>query len=827
MSGNVYVKRCAEIGKTDVPTAGGKGANLGEMTSAGLAVPTGFVVTADAYRAFIAENGLAGFIADELKIAGADESKLLGAAAAFREKITAGKLPESVWSSVLAEYEKLGENARVAVRSSATAEDLPDASFAGQQETYLNVRGAEELKTKIFDCYASLWGGRAVVYRQKQGYGQTGIALAVVVQEMVESETAGVIFTADPVSGNRDEMQINASYGLGESVVSGRVTADTYTCSKDGTMKDIVIGSKATEIVYAENGTAEIPVSDERRNARALDDTQIKTLCTEAVKVEKYYGMPMDIEWAFRDGKAYILQARAITTLNGNIDEKLVEDYVKRNPLKGMLKKNMSFLLEKLPMPFYPLDEYFCRTINDQKTNIFNEVGLDFSMEPIIDENGVTYLPSTKKRVGAKIFRFPAMLGELKDYEHCRKCLEPYISGAKEKMKRLAQLDHKTLDLKGCADELEGLIKLEEKLCYGRFKYALFPAFFTNGSLAKLLKKIDKDLTPDDLYGGLEYKTALVSRDIADLAKAITDDPELRRDIENGMTYEEVRTKYPSMAQMFDEFMKNNGYKLDFNCYCIYSRSFIEAPQRLMGIIRPLIGAEETTDDGAKKFADIMSQLEKICGEKKFEKVKKNVEYHRYFHVMREESQYMWEEIFFRARRILARMSELLCGNTDCRDNIAYLFFDELINACRRGSLNDDDNEKIELRKGNRPLAEKVWERCKLEAFDMSGDVLKGTGGSRGEAVGPARVIRGPEEVYKMPKGDILVCPYTDPEWTPLFRLAAGVVADTGASLSHAAIVAREYGIPAVLGVGYATAKLHDGDMVAVNGSTGEARKVE
>ncbi len=827
MSENIYVKSFAEIGKNDVPTAGGKGANLGEMTAAGLAVPTGYVITAEAYRAFIAENGFEEIFAKELRNAAEDEAKLLSAAAEFRGLITAGKLPESVWSAVLAGYEKLGENARVAVRSSATAEDLPDASFAGQQETYLNVCGAWQLKARILDCYASLWGDRAVVYRQKQGYGQTGIALAVVVQEMVESETAGVIFTADPVSGKRDEIQINASYGLGESVVSGRVTADTYICLKDGSLKNAVIGSKATEIVYADNGTVEIAVTEKRRNARALDDTQIKKLCEEAVKVENYYGMPMDIEWAFRSGKAYILQARAITTLNEDTDEKLVEDYVNRNPLKGMLKKNMSFLLEKLPMPFYPLDEYFCRTINDQKTVIFNEVGLDFSMEPIVDENGVTYLPSTKKHIGAKVFRFPMIIGELKDYEHCRKCLDLYISGAGEKMRRLAELDVDKLDTNGCADELEGIIKLERKLCYGRFKYALFPAFFTNRGLAKLLKKIDKELTPDDLYGGLEYKTAIVSRDIAELADAMSCDPELCRDAASGMTYEGIRAKYPSMAEKFDVFMKNNGYKLDFNCYCLVSRSFIEAPQRLMGILRPLIGAENKPDNGSEKFSRIMSELEKICGKKKFETVKKTVEYHRYFHVMREESQYMWEEIFFRARRLLGRIAELLCGSPDYSENIAYLFFDELISACRRGSLDDNDRAKISLRRSNRPLAEKVWERCKLKAFDMSGDVLKGTGGSSGKAVGPARVIHGPEEFYKMQKGDILVCPYTDPEWTPLFRLAAGVIADTGASLSHAAIVAREYGIPAVLGVGYATVKLSDGDMVAVNGTTGEASKVE
>ena len=711
--------------------------------------------------------------------------------------------------------------------AATTAEDLPDASFAGQQETYLNVRGENELKAKILDCYASLWGGRAVIYRQKQGYGQTGIALAVVVQEMVESETAGVLFTADPVTGNRDEMQINASYGLGESVVSGRVTADTYLCGKNGDVKSFTPGTKATEIIYAENGTVEVQVSAERRAAPALDSAQVKTLCAEAVKVEEYYGMPMDIEWAFRGGKAYILQARAITTLERTSDEDVIEEYAKRNPLTGALKKNMAFLLEKISAPFYPLDSEFVAAINEQKSAIAAEVGVIMSMQPMIDEKGVTYLPSAKKRIGGKITRLPALIGELKDYKHCEECLKHYISGAGERIERLERLDTSALDTSACADELEGIIKLVKKLCYGRFKYALFPAFFTNGIIAKILKKVDKNLTSDDLYGGLDFKTAEVNRGIAKLAKAMTDDPELRRDVEGGMTYDSVCAKYPEMSQMFAEFMRDNGYKLDFNCYCVYSSSFIEAPQRLMGIIRPLIGAENTEDDGAAKYNEIMRKIKTVCGsEKKFEKIKSSIEYQRYFHVMREQSQYMWEEIFFHTRRILARTSELLCGSPDFRENIAYLFFDELIEACKRGSLTDGDRTKIVERKSNRPLAEKVWERCKLEAFDISGDVLKGTGGSSGEATGPARIIRGPGEFYKMQKGDILVCPYTDPEWTPLFRLAAGVVADTGASLSHAAIVAREYGIPAVLGVGYATAKFADGDMIAVNGTKGEAAKI-
>lgn len=221
-----------EIKKEDVMTAGGKGANLGEMTAAGIAVPGGFVVTADAYKAFIKENHLEEMFRKELTEAGKDEAKLLDAAKKFRHAISEGKLPEEVEKAVREKYAQLGEQARVAVRSSATAEDLPDASFAGQQETYLNVRGAEAVLTQIRNCYASLWGNRAVCYRSNQGYDQLSVALAVVIQKMVESEKAGVLFTVNPINRNPDEMQINASYGLGESVVSGKVTADSYLCDK-------------------------------------------------------------------------------------------------------------------------------------------------------------------------------------------------------------------------------------------------------------------------------------------------------------------------------------------------------------------------------------------------------------------------------------------------------------------------------------------------------------------------------------------------------------------------------------------------------------------
>ncbi|MCM1166549.1 MAG: phosphoenolpyruvate synthase, partial [Ruminococcus sp.] len=363
------IRNFNEVGKNDVMTVGGKGANLGEMTRAGLNVPQGFVVTADAYREFLAANGIDGEISALLDNAGADEQKLFAAAEKIRALITKGKLPDFLRQQVSENYLSLCENAgnsalRVAVRSSATAEDLPDASFAGQQETYLNVVGIDALCENVIRCYASLWGNRAVSYRRTQGYDQQSVALAVVVQEMVESEKAGVLFTANPVNNDRGEMQLNASYGLGEAVVSGKVTADTFICGKDGRIKSSVIGSKEIQIIYAENGTKEVPVSPEKRSALCLSESEVKALCKAAVDVENYYGCPMDIEWAMRGGNAYILQARAITTLSENIGEAEIERYISRNKITGALRQNFAFLLEKMPVAQQPLDHSFCGSVN-------------------------------------------------------------------------------------------------------------------------------------------------------------------------------------------------------------------------------------------------------------------------------------------------------------------------------------------------------------------------------------------------------------------------------------------------------------------------------
>lgn len=822
------IRRFHEIGKDDVMVAGGKGANLGEMTRAGLPVPPGFVVTADAYRNFLAENHIDEEITALLDDAGEDEQKLFAAAEKIRGLIMAGSMPAALREQVSQNYLLLCEDSgnsslRVAVRSSATAEDLPDASFAGQQETYLNIVGMDALCRNIIRCYASLWGNRAVSYRQMQGYDQKSVALGVVVQEMVESEKAGVLFTVNPVNNNREEMQLNASYGLGEAVVSGKVTADTFICGRDGSIRSSVVGSKEIEIIYAEDGVREVPVSPEKRSVLCLSADEVRALCRAAATVENYYGCPMDIEWAVRGGNAYILQARAITTLTAESDEAEIEKYISKNKITGALRKNFAFLLEKMPVAQLPLDHSFCGSVNNQKAQIFSEVGLIISMEPQIDDDGIMILPPNDKRINGRIFKIFGMLKELKNLPDCRRKCENYLKKYQKSVDRMAKLPFESLSLEQCGEYMDEAYRLVQHIAYARFKYALFPGILANMRIEKLLKRISPDLTAYDLYCNLDYKTVVVTRDITALADKIREDEALTAAVMRGDGYERICRDFPDIAAEFGTFMSRHGMKSDYNCYCIFAKSFIEAPDRLISIIKPLINNPAAPDE--EKFAPLMAQVRKCCGEKRFPDVERQIDCIRAFHVAREESQYQWETVFYYSKRILERAAFLCTGSRDFADSVAYLFLDEFTAMCKEG-FSDKYSELIARRKAKRVLAEKVWERSKIFVFAGAGDVLTGVGGSSGEVVGRVCIVRGPEEFGKLKKGDILVCPYTDPEWTPLFKVATAVVADAGAALSHAAIVAREYGIPAVLGVGLATSRFKDGDMIRVNGSKGEVEKV-
>lgn len=816
-----------EIKKEDVLIVGGKGANLGEMTSAKINVPSGFVITADAYRDFLKVNAIDSLIENGIKKSADDEKILLNEAEHFRGKIKSGKFPEQLENIIREKYFNLGNNTRVAVRSSATAEDLPDASFAGQQETYLNVQGIESVLNGVRNCYASLWGNRAVSYRFHQGYDQTSVSIAVVIQEMIESEKSGVLFTVNPVNKKENEMQINASFGLGESVVSGRVTADSYIIDKSGNIIEVNIGSKETQIIYGDKETVEVSVNSDKRKTRALNDREILELMKCGLEIEKHYGMPMDIEWAIKNDIVYILQARAITTLKNSENDitgnDLIEKYINGKKIKKDTQEVMSFFLEKMPFAHRVLDFDYLMAINDQKVNILSEGGIILPRNPIIDDDGIQTFSDDGKRIGKNIFKFFKILKNMKDFEFCYKKCKDFMNIYEVEIEEIKHLNFENMTLTECGNFLEESYVLLQKLAYDRFKYALFPSVLNSKKFTKIIKKVNSNYSSFDFYWDLDNKTSVVTNDVYKMAREIRKNEALKKAIISGDNFKELYKKYNDFKNISDEFMKNNGFKSDYNCYCLSAKTFLEDPDRLINILRPILNENSNESNDIKDFSKLMESVKEIYG-RKYQDVEKQIKYFRYFHVVREESQYLWETLFYYVRKCVKRINFILLGDENIETGVANLFHKELLEVINRGNLNESDKEKINRRNEKFPLAVKVWEASKLLIFKTDGDVLKGVSGSTGIAVGKVCLINSPKEFYKMKKGDILVCHLTDPEWTPLFKLASAVVADTGSALSHAAIVAREYNIPAVLGVGFATTKFKDGDMIQVDGNKGVVR---
>jgi phosphoenolpyruvate synthase len=301
-----YVRTFEELGKRDISAAGGKGANLGEMTRAGLPVPPGFVLTTNAYDAFIQHHGLQEQIIQTVSNAQANDlSAVEKAADEIRQLFLDATIPDDMAEALAAAYAELGtgKSAAVAVRSSATAEDLPAASFAGQQETYLNVQGVEALLVAVKLCWASLWTARAISYRARQGVAHHAVAMGVVVQTMAPVEVAGILFTANPATGARDELVINASFGLGEAIVSGEVSPDSYVVDRESlTPRELRLGAKEMMIVAADqNGdgerTKQQPVPAARQGEAALEERLLSELAALGLEVEELFGAPQDIEW--------------------------------------------------------------------------------------------------------------------------------------------------------------------------------------------------------------------------------------------------------------------------------------------------------------------------------------------------------------------------------------------------------------------------------------------------------------------------------------------------------------------------------------------------
>jgi len=318
------IRTLGQVDAGSLALVGGKGANLGELVAAGVPVPAAFCVTTAAYRRFLADNRLfepvAGILAT---IDYENPSDVEARASSIRALLLDAPVPADVANEIGAAYRtleaRLGAGVHVSVRSSATAEDLPGTSFAGQQDTYLHISGAGNVVESVRRCWASLWTGRAVAYRHNQGFAHEAVLLAVVVQEMFPSEVSGVLFTANPVTSNPGEFFVNTSWGLGEAVVSGQVNPDQFILTKGSlTVSDRQISDKLVMTVpdASGQGSAAVPVPEERRRVQSLSDDLLQELCRIGQRIEDHYGFPQDIEWGYANGRFAILQAREITGAN-------------------------------------------------------------------------------------------------------------------------------------------------------------------------------------------------------------------------------------------------------------------------------------------------------------------------------------------------------------------------------------------------------------------------------------------------------------------------------------------------------------------------------
>lgn len=328
-----YVIKFEDLTKNDIGIAGGKGANLGELTQAGIPVPPGFVVTAETYDKFMQDTGIFNSVMDILEEVDINNTKQLQEAAEEIKKIIIETpIPEDISTMIIEAYNQLSirvgedDGADVAIRSSATAEDLPEASFAGQQDTFLHVQGIDQVIEYVRKCWASLFEARAIFYREENDFEHSKVYIAVVVQQMVDSDKAGVMFTVNPSTGENVAL-IEGSWGLGESVVSGTVTPDNYVVNKDNNeIVTVVISDKKTMFANDEEGTSvQVPVPEEKRNERVLPDDELIELVEMGKRVQAHYGKPQDTEWAFHDGNLFLLQSRPITTL-GNAEEAADDD---------------------------------------------------------------------------------------------------------------------------------------------------------------------------------------------------------------------------------------------------------------------------------------------------------------------------------------------------------------------------------------------------------------------------------------------------------------------------------------------------------------------
>lgn len=822
------------ISTKDVERFGGKGANLGELTRAGLPVPPGFCVAAKTYRQFLSEAGLAAPIAALLADHHPDRPGEVPAR--IRALIVGSAVPTHIAAEISDAYATLGDTVPVAVRSSATAEDLPEASFAGQQDTYLGVRGAEAVVQAVRNCWASLWTDRAVAYRDRQGFDHHQVSLAIVIQRLVEADTAGVMFTANPVTGSREEILIDASWGLGESVVSGQVTPDSYRLSRGEPPQVLerTCGSKQTRIDLAAGGeTICTAVPEADRGRLCLSDDRLMELAKLGASVEQHYGAPQDTEWAWSGHQLWLLQARPITSaLSEQPSGTEAAPADTGEPTHGRMSRRIhDDIVEHYPGPF-PLDHAAVVQNYQELLNAFGDMGIALPpAEQLIhlDDDGIATAAYPRPRLNRPISKITRSLRQGMKVDPASWAAGPgrryadKISSLRKSEDRLRGLRHEAI-----IDHIEAALGLVSEIARSRFNQYVIPQTFRGVEVDAWLRlaRLSNDLTQWDLLAGLDYTTAVIDRELHRLAN-LASSPAIRETLVSKPAREALdvladQGEGREFLRQLEEFLDRHGARA-MKAYLPFSTlSWREEPASLVATLGAMLRASDLKRSGdAQSGEELARRVANRLPAPLRARFHRTLRAYRAGHVAREASLYAIEETYVVARQGMREAARRLveAGVIAETEDVRYLSLPELFGFLRNPESQVTMLDTVSRRRAKRAQAVAAWWGDR--SSDRGAGELSGTAGSPGVVTASARIISGPDEFNRLQPGDVLVCQFTDPAWTPLFGLASAVVADTGGRLSHAAIVAREYGIPAVLGVGGATSTLHDGDVITVNGNTG------
>jgi pyruvate,water dikinase len=843
---------------------GGKGTSLARMVGAGLPVPGGFHVTTEAYRCFVAENELQSRILEALAPVDITHPETLETASqVINQLFTEATIPAEVANAVVQAYAALpGKDPAVAVRSSATAEDLPEASFAGQQETYLNIDGADAVLEATRQCWASLWTARAIGYRARQGIAPESVALAVVVQLLVNAEAAGILFTANPLNGNRDQMVINASWGLGEAVVGGLVTPDTLTLEKSS--GDVIrreTSEKLVQTVRVVGGTQEQPVPENLRRVPVLDDAQAAELIQIGNQIEALYEMPMDIEWALVDGAFAILQARPITALP-DPEPPVPTEWKLPQGAYAAMRNN---IVELMTDPLTPLFKTFGLSAVNASADrtmvgFLGDTGV-LPEDPIIAVNEYAYYNGSVK--------FGPMFKIILD---TRGIIKRMFTGAVERwteegrpkyMKTVQMWEAQPWQEFTATEILQASRQLAEAAidAYMALVSGVIPAAWMSEAwftfIYRFIKRKGDPEAPTFLMG-FDSLPIQAEKTLYDLAQWAQGHPDLATYLEATATEQLVAQldggeTPPNMSadhwhawqERFHTYLQDYGhmiYNLDFG-----NPVPADDPAPVLETFKLFLGGQGTNPHERQKAtaerreAATQAIQARLKG-RRLKSFQKNLARAQKYAPLREDGLADVGMSYPLLRKMLRELGSRFVsgGIIEETDDVFWLIQEEVEAAAAsldRGEALDNLSATITERKAiwraaRRAAAPMMLPQIKIFGVDLmelksggfrkqKGDHLKGVAASPGTATAPACVLHGPEDFAKMNTGDVLVASLTTPAWTPLFARASAVVTDIGGPLSHGSIVAREYGIPAVLGTGAATTRIRNGQMITVDGGEG------